>query len=206
MANCSRKKSLHHLFQVINNNVFKTTFPLDHHHHHCHFECHDRDYTKFLTIMRNSSVKLLLPLLLLQSNIILHNLDLRLNHAISIIHKIWLLPKSLHICICHRRRGKDCHHHLLLRRCWEKENQEFTHEKMRKNNFQNVNSWKSNFFGELNFIMPNFITQFLRCPKMGNKDLALLPIHFVIHDYALTHGQWFLKVPFYLFDQSGKRS
>ena len=103
MANCSRKKSLHHLFQVINNNVFKTTFPLDH--HHCHFECHDRDYTKLLTIMRNSSVKLLLPLLL-QSNIILHNLDLRLNHAISIIHKIWLLPKSLHICICHRRRGK----------------------------------------------------------------------------------------------------
>ena len=114
---------------------------------------------------------------------------MRLNHAISITHKIWLLPKSLHICICHKgkRLSSTSSFVVYVVETWEKIRNLLT-KKMRKNKFQKVNSL--GLFWEIEFSMPNFITQCLRCPKMEKSRLGF---NFVIHDYEQNHGQWFLK-------------
>ena len=84
-----------------------------------------------------------------------------------------------------------------------RENQEFTHEKNAEKQVSESQFLKMWLFWEIEFSMPNFITQCLRCPKMEKSRLGF---NFVIHDYEQNHGQWFFKVPFYLFDQSGHKT
>ena len=91
-------------------------------------------------------------------------------------------------------KGKDCHqHHLLLcmlLRLRREKIRNLLTKKMRKNKFQKSQFLKKRLFWEIEFSMPNFITQCLRCPKMEKSRLGF---NFVIHDYEQNHGQWFLK-------------
>ena len=89
-------------------------------------------------------------------------------------------------------KGKDCHqHHLLL--CMllrlERKSGIYSRKKCGKTSFRKsiLQMW---LFWEIEFSMPNFITQCLRCPKMEKSRLGF---NFVIHDYEQNHGQWFLK-------------
>ena len=88
-------------------------------------------------------------------------------------------------------KGKDCHqHHLLL--CMllrlERKSGIYSRKKCGKTSFRKSILW--GLFWEIEFSMPNFITQCLRCPKMEKSRLGF---NFVIHDYEQNHGQWFLK-------------
>ena len=161
VVNCRKKKSssLHHLFQVINNNVFKTTFPLDHH-------AIIIAILNVMIVIIQSSWRLeeipTTPTTYFKGNIILHNLDfgrLKSCHLYySRVLGLGILPsKSLHICSCHSQQ-QDCHQCFST----EKTTQEFhINEFSPQKNAENPLSkmGPTTIFGKLNFIMPN-IAQF----------------------------------------------
>ena len=195
VVNCRKKKSssLHHLFQVINNNVFKTTFPLDHH-------AIIIAILNVMIVIIQSSWRLeeipTTPTTYFKGNIILHNLDsgrLKSCHLYySRVLGLGILPsKSLHICSCHSQQ-QDCHQCFST----EKTTQEFhINEFSPQKNAENPLSkmGPTTIFGKLNFIMPNIAQFFLRCDyapsilqKWKSKNISWqVPIHFVIHDYKV---------------------
>ena len=127
---------------------------------------------------------------------------MRLNHAISITHKIWLLPKSLHICICHKgkRLSSTSSFVVYVVETWEKIRNLLT-KKMPKNKFQKVNSLRT-FLGNWIFHAKLYYTM----PKMSKNGKIKTWLQFC-HSWLWTKSwSMIFKVPFYLFDQSGHKT